>query len=92
MDGPWARLHTAPKQCGRILFAEMTARQKYYYLRSFERWHQTEDGKYLASLQPLKPEIGRIDDVRLIVTKYLPPEHIKLTPHRTWKPKRYFSD
>lgn len=65
----WVRLHTAPKQCGKLSLDTMTCRQAYYFNASFKRYSETEDGKYINNVAPSLTggEIGRAESVRFIV-------------------------
>ena len=63
----WVRLHYQPKICRNVENCNFTAKQKYYWKRSFERYANTVDGKYLiAAIKHMKPEIGRVDSIRFI--------------------------
>lgn len=57
----WVRLHKPPKVRGD------DAKKKYYFDRSYARYCNTEDGKYINSIAP-QFEFGRVDSVRFIET------------------------
>lgn len=67
----WRRLHKLPKRfwrhCSDIY--ELNPRAKYIKKQSLARYDETEDGKYFAEVsRNLKPEIGRVEGVRFIIT------------------------
>jgi hypothetical protein len=63
----WIRLHKLPKLCRNVAAENFTAKQRYYYNRSFKRYSYTEDSIYLNRvIKSMKPEIGRVDRVRFI--------------------------
>jgi len=66
----WIKLHKPPRLC-RGDPDEWSAKQRYYYKRSYDRYQLTEDGKRVAEIAPKalsQGGIGRIENVSYMVS------------------------
>lgn len=63
----WIRLHTKPKICKGKSTDDFNAKEKYHFERSFSRYNNTEDAKYLSGVSKnMTHEIGKFESVRFI--------------------------